>query len=826
MTDAKDVNQGGKAPNSCARVHCPENGVCNDLGGACKVECLPHHILTVSGAGRMILDCVPAICEENECPSHVLCTSQGCEGVCSEGYGFQMLRANNGSHWMEGICTNNACSRGQCQFPNSKCYEKVPGGATGCKCKAQYVLVTDKGRKPSCVHKGVPLRAKRMLSLLADGENEVLMEFLLADLQWWRSQNRVDAVHVTHVNDFIDGLFQVLSHPALEVGDSIGSRLVGFSSIIAMLTARSKFATTDAFLSQHRELNPYFRAALLSPFNAKLPNSTDLYQFTNASTKENPGTLWHCQALSLVSSGGLLLENGHQNLVSLVASKFVSPLHLSYLDHIKPLTSKMEIAPEWSRAVLLHFLVYFTISYIKPDSSDPRYDEMWKKTVNSVFQRFLLDELPELDDKTASMQLSDGGQPRVLIVSGKWAKDTSVYSNFYHYVRSVAANFQTDMLYVGQSSTVAHAEWFAEVKHLRAHLSYKDFKEIHEWVRDRRYQIILYLSVGMNIETLYLANKRLAPIQVASYGHSVSTFGSKIDYWIGGQETELVFDGDRSPNYSETLLLIPGLGITNKKTMQMTSPRTLDQLYTSSTDVFIINLPWSTYKINRPQIQILQKIQKRSSKKLLFRFFLFGDHAGPFPVIEKALRDYLGSDSVEVLYSEADLTAYQGSEIPYLEMFQKGHIFLDSHPHGGCNTVMDAFFTQTPMVLWEGLRWNNRIGPALFRRAGLGNHSIATTADEYMEKALELIESPSLWEERTKELQKIDIQEAFLRDDEGDYYPGALFYILENHDSIKRNPDVSESNVDVPVIRLEGADLMSRVHKAERSEIMSSKQEL
>jgi hypothetical protein len=50
-----------------------------------------------------------------------------------------------------------------------------------------------------------------------------------------------------------------------------------------------------------------------------------------------------------------------------------------------------------------------------------------------------------------------------------------------------------------------------------------------------------------------------------------------------------------------------------------------------------------------------------------------------------------------------------------MKVFRSSHVLLDSHPFGGCNTVFDAVLTRTPMVLYEGTRWNNRIGPAILR---------------------------------------------------------------------------------------------------------------
>ncbi len=48
----------------------------------------------------------------------------------------------------------------------------------------------------------------------------------------------------------------------------------------------------------------------------------------------------------------------------------------------------------------------------------------------------------------------------------------------------------------------------------------------------------LRLQVGMHPVDLIFSNLRLAPVQVTTYGHSSSTHGSAIDYFVGGEEVE------------------------------------------------------------------------------------------------------------------------------------------------------------------------------------------------------------------------------------------------------------------------------------------------
>ena len=48
------------------------------------------------------------------------------------------------------------------------------------------------------------------------------------------------------------------------------------------------------------------------------------------------------------------------------------------------------------------------------------------------------------------------------------------------------------------------------------------------WIVDEQFDIIFYPDLGMKMESIWLANKRLAPIQIASYGHPVSSYGALV----------------------------------------------------------------------------------------------------------------------------------------------------------------------------------------------------------------------------------------------------------------------------------------------------------
>jgi predicted O-linked N-acetylglucosamine transferase (SPINDLY family) len=77
---------------------------------------------------------------------------------------------------------------------------------------------------------------------------------------------------------------------------------------------------------------------------------------------------------------------------------------------------------------------------------------------------------------------------------------------------------------------------------------------LEEWcktISSQNMDILIYPEIGMHQMTIQLASMRLAPIQIASWGHPETTGLPTIDYFISA---ELFEDGNSDNNYSEKLI--------------------------------------------------------------------------------------------------------------------------------------------------------------------------------------------------------------------------------------------------------------------------------
>ena len=127
----------------------------------------------------------------------------------------------------------------------------------------------------------------------------------------------------------------------------------------------------------------------------------------------------------------------------------------------------------------------------------------------------------------------------------------------------------------------------------------------------------------------------LARVQVTSYGHSVSTHGAEIDYFIAGEDVEDPNPGVVASQYSERVVLIPGLGIragladlpiecptiyNDVLSVQVTAEGLFRPLITfrkqpSGDERLIVNCPWAAHKITRRHLLLLSRLGAKSKRK-------------------------------------------------------------------------------------------------------------------------------------------------------------------------------------------------------------------
>jgi hypothetical protein len=280
----------------------------------------------------------------------------------------------------------------------------------------------------------------------------------------------------------------------------------------------------------------------------------------------------------------------------------------------------------------------------------------------------------------------------------------------------------------------------------------------------------------MCFDSIALANMRLAPIQICSPGHPVSTWGADIDYFVSGQDVEIREHPER--NYSERLLLLPGNGCVNNV------PQYERVGHEKACSELLINCPWYSYKLNYPFCKALKEIVDRSKRPLRLRIFVGASllESASYIPFARELKTLLPDIPMDVI------TDLQYAE--YMALMEEGDLSIDSYPYGGCNTIADSLFLRKPIVTWEGQRWCDRIGSQMLRQVGLSELA-ATSESEFVERALRLIGDDSYRSEIATRLERADLNATIFSAADAKYFRKGVEYVMEHHEELQSRPDRS-----------------------------------
>ena len=533
------------------------------------------------------------------------------------------------------------------------------------------------------------------------------------------------------LNSFVKHFLYFLSQEDFILSDAYASRFIDANGVIANIVAMSEFGNTDPFvrilLGQQRNFTK-----LLALYSAR--NKVKIDRKLLFGTSPALATQWY-----------YCFTEGYRN---------------GCADETTLANLREHIAYEDDRIIGINSFThhaYFGATYI-----DHERDYLVKQRINKLFQATPLCSQP-IRNTPAS---SPNKRKRIAVLTSMWFKRQSVYRSQQPFIEALAKDHDLLLVQLGRERNDFDTSLFQEVRHYDASKDASDIKAI----QDNDFAMAYYPDIGMSIESIILANMRIAPIQVTNYGHPVSTFGSKIDYWIGGQETEVI---DRArEHYSERLVLIPGCA---QAPVPLEYQLQYPQLPTSPV---IINCTWSGQKINSDHLLRLKKIADRATTPVKFHFFPGGAILGNgFIPLDRAIKNVLGEERVQVL---PDLVFEQ-----YMPALEVAHFALDAFPFGGYNTAVDLLTLRKPIVTLAGNRFYNNSTAYLLGTIGL-EELITRSEQEYIDLGVRMIDNPDYRDRMIRRLKTADLTTTVLSHEHVPAFVRAIDHLLENHDRLAK----------------------------------------
>lgn len=528
-----------------------------------------------------------------------------------------------------------------------------------------------------------------------------------------------------YVNPFVETCLFLLTKADLKIERNQILSLMTVHHVLANLVGVSDFKTTDPQVAVVRD-QPRNFVRLMLLYSVR--NRTCLPPKVFFDADPYLASLWYCTYP--MGAMGAVSEHLWENL-------------RRHLDYVDPRLR----APDHRILGL-----YFASTQIAP-GRDRALKARWNEDLKRQIQGLKPRNNPRRDS--------------VAIVTAKWFPGSAVYRSLSPLVHTLRGRYRLTLVHLGPWREDIDTAPFADVRRVEM----KDMALDCEDISTTDFQAAFFPDVGMTSESVWLSNMRMAPIQATGYGHPATTGdGSEIDYFIGGTEMEVLPAAQEY--YSERLVLVPGLGAVPAYPdyRPVYPPR--------RGEAVVINIPWGATKTNYPLLRRLKTIQECASRPVHLSFF-------PAWGLNRYSAAPLFVEGIGALFGNT-ATVHANRAIPqYMALMEQGDFSLDSYPFGGFNTIIDSLYLGKPIVAQEGAYSFSRASSALLRRCGM-EELIAHGEEEYIGKALRLVEDDEYREALSRRLRAMDLRAAVFERDDPAAFCRAIDYLIENHEALRR----------------------------------------
>ena len=320
-------------------------------------------------------------------------------------------------------------------------------------------------------------------------------------------------------------------------------------------------------------------------------------------------------------------------------------------------------------------------------------------------------------------------RPRLGIVSGH-VRRHPVWQIILH---GILANVDRDRfevrLYDTTRRTDEQSAWAArQVDHHRAQplTSERWIDHIEADAPD----ILLFPEVGMDPAAGYIAAHRLAALQVASWGHPITTGLPSIDLFLTG---DLMETEDAATHYSETLVRLPGTGVLTA--FDVAAPGRWRGPPRSQGRVRFA-LCQQAMKFDPAYDPLIARIVAEAGNAELWVVHSV-KHQWTGDILHKRLSRALADVGLDPKAHLCVTPWMQESE--FLGFLAEMDVILDCPAFSGYTTAWQAAHSGTPLVTLEGKFLRQRLAAGLLRKIGRVE-GVAFDEDDYVRRALALAE--------------------------------------------------------------------------------------
>jgi predicted O-linked N-acetylglucosamine transferase (SPINDLY family) len=240
--------------------------------------------------------------------------------------------------------------------------------------------------------------------------------------------------------------------------------------------------------------------------------------------------------------------------------------------------------------------------------------------------------------------------------------------------------------------------------------------------------VLIYPEIGMDQKTVQLACMRLAPVQIAAWGHPVTSGLPTIDYFLSAQALE---PAGACAHYTEQLVALPNLGVYYEPPVAVASTEPTSRAGAQTTPVLLC--AGTPFKYAPEHDRVLVDIARRLGP-CQFHFFQHADGA-----LSRRLLQRLGSAFIAAGLDPAAHLVLRplASADEFHALLRTADLMLDTIGFSGFNTVMRALACQLPVVSCRGRFLRGRLGSGILDLIDL-SALVADSPQGYVDIAVSL----------------------------------------------------------------------------------------
>ncbi|HEY6720435.1 MAG TPA: hypothetical protein VI363_02255, partial [Burkholderiales bacterium] len=253
-----------------------------------------------------------------------------------------------------------------------------------------------------------------------------------------------------------------------------------------------------------------------------------------------------------------------------------------------------------------------------------------------------------------------------------------------------------------------------------------DLGRVREAIESSALDVLFFTDLGIDPLTYFLAFWRLAPIQLVTWGHPVTTGIDTIDYFVSADTLEA--QGSET-QYTERLIRLPGYYQPRYLRPMLDGPRKSREELGLPAGKHLYSCLQNLFKLHPEFDAAIQAILEcdPEAEIMLLEFV----RAGSMEQLRRRFERTLGALASRIRFVP------RSAHRDFLQYVAAADVALDPFHFGGGNSSCEALSLGIPVVTLPAFQLRGRFTLGLYQEIDL-DCCVANSAEEYVEIALKL----------------------------------------------------------------------------------------